>query len=213
MLIQEFLTLLKDPLSFLNEFIATNGELTYALIFFIVFVETGLVIFPFLPGDSLLFSLGLLAANSQALSLEIIIPLLILAALLGDQLNYFMGKFFGGLVEKKEKIFLLKKVHLEKTHDYYEKFGKNTVILARFVPIVRTVAPFVAGTGNMNYPIYLLFGFIGATLWVTSITCLGYFLGDNSWVNQNFEKVVLLIVFVSVLPIIFGLIKSKFFSK
>ncbi len=213
MLVQEFLTLLKDPLSFLNSFIADHGTLTYGLIFLIIFVETGLVVFPLLPGDSLLFSLGLLAANGEDLSISTIVPLLILAAILGDQVNYFIGKYFGAIVLKKEKIFLLKKEHIEKTQDFYTRYGTNTVILARFIPIVRTVAPFVAGTGKMKYSLYLLFGFLGATIWVSSITSLGYFLGDNQWVNQNFEKVVLLIVILSVLPIIIGFLKAKIKPK
>lgn len=213
MFIQEFFTLLRDPLTFLNNFIAENGILTYGLVFLIVFAETGLVVFPLLPGDSLLFSLGLLAANGDDLQISKIIPLLIIAAILGDQVNYFSGKIFGSMVLKREKIFLLKKEHIIQTQAFYEKYGKNTIILARFVPIVRTVAPFVAGTGKMKYGIYLAFGIIGATIWVSSITSLGYFLGNNEWVNKNFEKVVLLIVFISILPIIIGFIKSKLKAK
>lgn len=209
-MLQLLLDLLKDPLSFLSTFIAENGSLTYVLLFAIVFVETGLVVMPLLPGDSLLFSVGLLAAASGQLTVGTVIPLLILAALLGDQVNYFLGRFFSDFIKEKEQILFLKRSHVQKTEEFYAKYGSSTVILARFVPIVRTVAPFVAGAGRMSYPIYLLFGFLGATLWVTSITLAGYFLGDNEWVKLNFEKVVLGIVAVSVLPIFVGIVKNKF---
>jgi len=209
-MIQLLLDLLRDPLTFLSNFIAENGSLTYVLLFAIVFVETGLVVMPLLPGDSLLFSVGLLAAASGQLAIGTVIPLLILAALLGDQVNYFLGRFFSDFINQREQILFLKRSHVQQTEEFYAKYGSSTVILARFVPIVRTVAPFVAGAGRMSYPIYLLFGFLGATLWVTSITLAGYFLGDNEWVKTNFEKVILGIVGVSVLPIVFGIIKSKF---
>lgn len=209
-MLQLLFDLLKDPLTFLSNFIAENGSLTYILLFAIVFVETGLVVMPLLPGDSLLFSVGLLAAASGQMSVGTVIPMLILAALLGDQVNYFLGRFFSDFIKQKEQILFLKRSHVQKTEEFYAKYGSSTVILARFVPIVRTVAPFVAGAGRMSYPVYLLFGFLGAALWVTSITLAGYFLGDNDWVKTNFEKVVLGIVGVSVLPILFGLIKSKF---
>jgi membrane-associated protein len=161
-MIQLLLDLLKDPLSFLSDFIAANGSLTYALLFAIVFVETGLVIMPLLPGDSLLFSVGLLASASGQLSLSTVIPLLIIAALLGDQLNYFIGRNFSSWIKSKEQVLFLKRTHIEKTEEFYATYGSKMVILARFVPIVRTVAPFVAGAGRMSYPIYLLYGFLGA---------------------------------------------------
>lgn len=212
-MIQLLLDLLKDPLSFLSDFIAANGSLTYALLFAIVFVETGLVIMPLLPGDSLLFSVGLLASASGQLSLSTVIPLLIIAALLGDQLNYFIGRNFSSWIKSKEQVLFLKRTHIEKTEEFYATYGSKMVILARFVPIVRTVAPFVAGAGRMSYPIYLLYGFLGACLWVFSITLAGYYLGDNEWVKSNFEKVVLGIVAVSVLPILIGVLKQSFSKK
>lgn len=212
-MIQFLLDLLKDPLTFLSEFVAAHGSLTYALLFAIVFVETGLVVMPLLPGDSLLFSVGLLAAASGQLSLTTVIPLLIIAALLGDQLNYFIGRNFSSWIKNREQVLFLKRAHIEKTEEFYATYGSKMVILARFVPIVRTVAPFVAGAGRMSYSIYLLFGFLGACLWVFSITLAGYFLGDNEWVKLNFEKVVLGIVGVSVLPIILGVLKQTFSKK
>lgn len=212
-MIQFLLDLLKDPLTFLSDFIAANGSLTYALLFAIVFVETGLVIMPLLPGDSLLFSVGLLASASGQLSLSTVIPLLIIAALLGDQLNYFIGRNFSSWIKSKEQVLFLKRTHIEKTEEFYATYGSKMVILARFIPIVRTVAPFVAGAGRMSYPIYLLYGFLGACLWVFSITLAGYYLGDNEWVKSNFEKVVLGIVGVSVLPILIGILKQSFSKK
>lgn len=212
-MIQFLLNLLKDPLTFLSDFIAANGSLTYALLFAIVFVETGLVIMPLLPGDSLLFSVGLLASASGQLSLSTVIPLLIVAALLGDQLNYFIGRNFSSWIKSKEQVLFLKRTHIEKTEEFYATYGSKMVILARFIPIVRTVAPFVAGAGRMSYPIYLLYGFLGACLWVFSITLAGYYLGDNEWVKSNFEKVVLGIVGVSVLPILMGILKQSFSKK
>lgn len=212
-MIQILLDLLKDPLTFLSEFIATNGSLTYALLFAIIFVETGLVVMPLLPGDSLLFSVGLLASASGQLSLSTVIPLMIIAALLGDQLNYYIGRNFSELVKSREKILFLKREHIEKTEAFYAQYGSKMVILARFVPIVRTVAPFVAGAGRMSYPVYLIFGVLGACLWVISITLAGYFLGDNAWIKDNFEKVVLGIVGVSVLPIVIGVLKQQFSKK
>jgi membrane-associated protein len=209
-MLQLLLDLLKDPLQFLTEFISANGSLTYALLFLIVFVETGLVVMPLLPGDSLLFSVGLLASASGQIDVYYVIPLLILAALSGDQVNYFLGKYFSSWIREKEQILFLKRSHVEQTETFYAKYGAKTVILARFIPIVRTVAPFVAGAGRMSYPVYLLYGFLGACLWVTSITMAGFYLGDNAFVKENFEKVVLGIVGVSVLPILVGLIKQRF---
>lgn len=208
-MLQSLLDLLKDPLQFLTEFISANGSLTYALLFLIVFVETGLVVMPLLPGDSLLFSVGLLASALGQLDVYFVIPLLILAALSGDQVNYFLGRYFSSWIREREQILFLKRSHVEQTETFYAKYGAKTVILARFIPIVRTVAPFVAGAGRMSYPVYLLYGFLGACLWVTSITMAGFYLGDNAFIKENFEKVVLGIVGVSVLPILVGLIKQR----
>ncbi len=208
-MLQSLLDLLKDPLQFLTEFISANGSLTYALLFLIVFVETGLVVMPLLPGDSLLFSVGLLASASGQLDVYFVIPLLILAALSGDQVNYFLGRYFSSWIKEREQILFLKRSHVEQTETFYAKYGAKTVILARFIPIVRTVAPFVAGAGRMSYPVYLLYGFLGACLWVTSITMAGFYLGDNAFIKENFEKVVLGIVGISVLPILIGLIKQR----
>ena len=207
------LQLLKDPLNALSQFITDHGTLTYGLLFLIIFVETGLIVMPLLPGDSLLFAVGVLAAATGKIELMVVIPLLIVAALLGDNVNYFVGKFFSKFIKSKEKILFLKRSHIEQTEAFYEKHGGQAVIMARFVPIVRTVAPFVAGAGSMTYTKYITFCIIGAVLWVTGITSIGYFLGNNEWVKHNFEKVVLGIVIVSVLPMIIGVLKAKFGNK
>jgi membrane-associated protein len=205
--------LLSNPLTALSQFVTDHGTITYGLLFLIIFVETGLIIMPLLPGDSLLFAVGVLAAASGKIELTFVIPLLIGAALLGDNVNYFVGKFFSDFIKSKEKILFLKRSHIEQTEAFYEKHGGQTVIMARFIPIVRTVAPFVAGAGSMKYSTYITFCIIGAVLWVTGITLLGYFLGNNDWVKANFEKVVLGIVVVSVLPMIFGIVKAKLGKK
>jgi membrane-associated protein len=175
----------------------------------VVFVETGFVIMPLLPGDSMLFAIGVIAATTGQLSMTIIIPLLIVAALLGDNLNYFVGHKFGELIKEKKKILFLKKEYITQTESFFEKNGGKAVIMARFVPIVRTIAPFVAGAGSMQYYRYIFYCITGAIIWVTSITFLGYFLGQVPWVKANFEKVVLSIIIISVLPIVIKLFKKK----
>ncbi len=168
---------------------------------------------PLLPGDSLLFVVGLLASTTGKIDVTFVIPLLIGAALLGDNVNYFIGSKFSEFIKSRDKILFLKREYITQTEAYYDKYGGRTVILARFIPIVRTIAPFVAGAGSMKYRTYITFCIIGAVLWVTSITLLGYFLGSNEWVKANFEKVVLGIVFVSVLPMIYKFVQYKFFKK
>jgi membrane-associated protein len=202
-----FITHLND---YLNVWIREYGNWLYAILFLIVFVETGLVVMPLLPGDSLLFAAGALAANpANDFSIFVLIPLLITAALLGDNTNYFIGSRIGVRVfDLKWK--LLKREYLDKTHAFYEKHGGKTLIMARFVPIVRTFAPFAAGLGTMGYRKFIGYCISGAVLWVCSISIAGYLLGSNEWVMKNFEKVVLGIIFISILPMIFQALKSKF---
>lgn len=204
-----FKELLSNPLQVLNEWLLIYGTWVYVFLFLIVFAETGLVVMPLLPGDSLLFSVGVLAATTQGIDIAVVIPLLMGAALMGDNVNYFVGHKFSDWIKSRNRILFLKKEHIEKTEAFYEKHGGKTVILARFVPIVRTVAPFVAGAGSMKYPRYIFYCLIGAILWVCGITLLGYALGENEWVKKNFEKVVLGIVFLSVLPMIIEVVKRK----
>lgn len=210
----EFLTQFIDFFLHLDkhlfDIVQEYGTLTYVILFLIVFTETGLVIMPLLPGDSLLFAAGAIAANEgTGLNVFLIIIILIIAALLGDNLNYFMGKKFGGEIKKRERILFLKREYLEKTEAFYEKHGGSTVIMARFIPIVRTVAPFVAGAGSMNYSKYIGYCVLGALLWVPSLTLLGYFFGNMEIVKKNFELVIFGIIGFSILPMIYQFLKSK----
>lgn len=209
------LALLTHTKETLENWVALYDTWIYVILFAIVFIETGLIVMPFLPGDSLLFTAGVLAAssNNEGLSIYILIPLLIIAALCGDNLNYFVGRFFSEQIKKRDRILFFKKEYITRTEAFYAKHGKQSIIIARFVPIVRTIAPFVAGAGSMPYRIYILFCILGAIIWVVSISLLGYFLGNIPIVRDNFEKVVLGIVFVSVLPILYALLKSKFGKK
>ena len=203
------LHLLKDPLMTLQDFLAHYEMLTYVILAAIIFVETGLIVMPLLPGDSLLFAVGLFASSTGKLDIQIIIPLLIGAALLGDNVNHFVGKHFSKFVKSRKQILFFKHEYLSQTEAFYEKHGGKAVIMARFVPIIRTIAPFVAGAGSMKYSKYIIFCIIGATLWVTSITLTGYFLGSNEWVKHNFEKIVLGIVFVSFMPMVWQFARVK----
>jgi membrane-associated protein len=188
------------------------GPTLYAVLFGIVFVETGLVVLPFLPGDSLLFSVGVLCAMDPVRlgatpggfmpSLPVSMLVLFLAAVLGDAANYHIGKFLGPKVFSSERSLLLNKKHLVKTQLFYEKYGNKTIILARFVPIVRTFAPFVAGIGKMQYRRFVLYNIVGAAIWVTLLVPLGYFFADTEIVKKRFELVILAIVFLSVLPMV-----------
>jgi membrane-associated protein len=159
---------------------------------------------PFLPGDSLLFAAGMLCSIGS-LSIWILIPLLIVAAILGDNGNYYVGKYFSdkmlGLKIKNKP--LVKQEWIDEVHRYFEQYGSKTIIIARFMPIVRTVTPFVAGVGKMSYRIFFLYNIIGGILWVGSITVVGYFLGRNAWVEENLEKIIIGIVFVSILPMLY----------
>ena len=198
----------------LQFFIAEYGTLTYAILFLIVFVETGLIVMPLLPGDSLLFAAGALAAMPDSqLSVFVIIPLLIAAALLGDNVNYFIGRFFSEQIKKRERILFFKRKYIEDTEAFYAKHGGKTVIMARFVPIVRTIAPFVAGASNRPYRRYISFCILGAVLWVTGLTLLGFLFGNLPIVKDNFEIVILSIIGISVLPIIIGFLRAKLSSK
>ncbi len=215
-ILEIFKELLTNTKGFLELFVQNHGTWIYGLLFLIVFCETGLVVLPLLPGDSLLFTAGVLAGNvNNNLDVGLIIILLIIAALLGDNTNYFIGKFLAkkGEGAKLFGIFTIKKEYIDKTHSFYEKHGSFAIIVARFVPIVRTFAPFVAGVGSMKYSRYITFCIVGAILWVTVITLAGYFLGNIPWVQHNFEKIVLGIVLVSVLPVLFGVIKNLLGSK
>lgn len=188
----------------------TYGPWTYAILFLVVFCETGLVVTPILPGDSLLFAAGILSHNLK-LNIWLLCGILFLAAVLGDTVNYHAGLYLGPKVLSGKFSRWLNPAHLKRTEDFYAKYGPMTIILARFVPIVRTFAPFVAGVGKMNYAKFLLYNILGGALWVLSMTLAGYFLGEIPLVKENFEIVVLGIVFVSVLPMVFEFIRHRFF--
>lgn len=200
--IRELLEYILHPQHHLLNMMEWMGPWFYALLFAIIFCETGLVVTPFLPGDSLLFAVGALAAGSSPLNMWLLFGLLAAAAVIGDAVNYALGYRLGPKVFKYEQSWLLNKKHLLRAQTFYEKYGSKTIILARFVPIVRTFAPFVAGIGKMRYPRFFLYNCVGAVAWVAICLWSGYFFGALPWVTQHFELVVLAIVFISVLPMV-----------
>jgi membrane-associated protein len=198
----DFLRQLVDQ-QYLNELVRGLGPWFYVLMFAIIFAETGLVVTPFLPGDSLLFTAGAVAALTDSpLSLPGLILLLIVAAVLGDAVNYAIGYRLGPAVFKYERSWLLNKNHLIKAQAFYEKYGSKTIILARFVPIVRTFAPFVAGIGKMTYSRFGLYNVVGGVAWVLICVLAGVAFGQVPWVKKNFEVVIVAIILISVLPMV-----------
>jgi membrane-associated protein len=207
-LIHQFIEFVMHIDKHLAEIVDRYHNATYLILAAIIFCETGLVLMPFLPGDSLLFAAGVLAGLG-ALNIVILIVVLFTAALIGDNLNFAIGNFTGHrLITSKRKI--INKEYLDRTHRFYEKHGGKTVIIARFVPIVRTFAPFVAGIGSMLYRRFILFCIAGNILWIFTFTLAGFALCKNEWVKNHFTFVTLGIIALSVVPIIIGLIKSKF---
>ena len=196
----------------LLEFITNYGVWIYAILFLIIFVETGFVVMPFLPGDSLLFAAGALAASTGAMDPWILIPLLFVAAVLGDTLNYHVGKYIGPRVFEIESRFINKQ-HLMNTQKFFEKHGGKTIIFARFVPFARTFAPFVAGASSMNYKYFLSYNVIGGFLWISSFVILGFLFGNMPIVKDNFTYLIFGIIILSVLPGVIGVIKQKFFKS
>lgn len=199
---------------YLADIFGTYGIWTYAILFLIIFMETGFVVTPFLPGDSLLFAAGTFAspALGGVLNIFILIPLLTLAAILGDTVNYWIGHYIGPKAFSGN-IRFLKKEYLDQTHDFYERHGGKTIILARFIPIIRTFAPFVAGVGAMNYKKFFVYNVTGAILWVGIFTLGGYFFGSLPFVKDNFTIVVLVIIVISVLPAVYEFVKEKLRAK
>jgi membrane-associated protein len=189
------------------------GSWTYVILFLIIFCETGLVVTPFLPGDSLLFAVGALTAPREAappaLRLEIILPLLIAAAIIGDNMNYFIGRRLGPKVFHRENVRFLNRRHLDRTHAFYEKHGGKTVVIARFIPIIRTFSPFVAGVGAMTYPRFLVYDIGGGFLWVGLFVLGGHFFGNIPVVRRNFTLVILAIIAVSLLPPVIELLRHR----
>lgn len=204
----EFIELVLHFDEHLANLISAIGPFSYIILFLIIFAETGLVITPFLPGDSLLFVVGTLS-GSGFLNIWISYITLLVAAILGDTVNYWVGHKIGPKVFNRENSKIFKKEYLEKTREFYEKHGGKTIILARFLPIIRTFAPFVAGVGKMNYPTFLFYNIVGAFVWVTSLTFAGYFFGGLEIIKNNFEYAVVGIVLISLLPMVFEYVKYK----
>jgi membrane-associated protein len=191
----------------LGQLISQYGTWTHLILFLIVFCETGLVVTPFLPGDSLLFAAGTFAALG-ALDLWLVVLLLIIAAIAGDTVNYWIGAYIGPRAFRGD-IRILRKEYLDRTHAFYEKHGGKTIIMARFVPIIRTFAPFVAGVGAMSYPRFITYNVVGAVLWVGLFVLGGYFFGTISVVRENFTLVILAIIAISVLPIVVEALRAR----
>lgn len=215
--LKHFVDVFRHLDTYLAALVLDYGLWIYAILFIVIFCETGLVVTPFLPGDSLLFTAGAIAATTvtaadgtpqPGLSLGLMIPLLIVAAILGDAVNFAIGSRVGPGFLEKERIRFIKKSHLEKTQAFYERHGSKTIVLARFVPIVRTFAPFVAGIGKMRYATFATYNVVGAVAWVCICAFAGYFFGNIPIVKKNFELVVLGIIAVSVLPMAIEILRG-----
>jgi membrane-associated protein len=192
----------------LEAFVQSYGVWVYALLFLIIFVETGLVVMPFLPGDSLLFVVGALC-GAGLMSYPVAVSVLLVAAILGDQCNYSIGRYFGPKVFKWENSRLFNKAAFDRTHNFYERYGGITIILARFMPFLRTFAPFVAGVAAMSRVKFTLFNVVGALLWVLGICTAGYFLGSIPWVKVNLDKIIWAMILVPGLVVLFGAWKAR----
>lgn len=211
-LLKDFIDLFLHLDQHLNELISQYGTWTYAILWLIVFCETGLVVTPFLPGDSLLFVAGTVAA-AGGMNIHLLAVLLIVAAILGDSLNYALGRWLGPRVFRSERSWLFRKDYLDRTNRFFDKHGGKTIIIARFLPIVRTYAPFVAGIGRMEYGRFLFFNVIGAAIWVVSLAYAGYFFGNLPIVKQNLSLVIVLIILLSITPGIVEVVRAKLAAR
>jgi membrane-associated protein len=207
-LLHQLIDLLLHLDKHLNSIISQYGAWTYLILFLIVFCETGLVVTPILPGDSLLFAAGAFAA-SGSLDVKFLILLLSVAAIAGDTINYWIGHYVGPKVFHKENVRFLNKRHLLRAHEFYEKYGGKTIILARFMPIIRTFAPFVAGIGEMTYARFISYNIFGGILWITIFTLGGYFFGNIPVVKKNFTLVILAIIVLSILPAVIEYFRQR----
>ncbi|MBB2486343.1 DedA family protein [Mitsuaria sp. WAJ17] len=193
---------------YLNDFVLAYGTWIYALLFLIIFVETGLVVMPFLPGDSLLFIVGAMCGAGM-LDLETAMAVMVVAAVAGNQTNYTIGRFFGPRVFQWENSRFFNRAAFDKAHDFYERYGGVALVIGRFMPFVRTFAPFVAGVAQMNRRKFTAYDVGGALLWVVGVTCVGYFFGNVPWVKQNLEKIIWAMIVIPGLLVIAGGIRSK----
>jgi len=194
----------------LNERIPDYGNWAYLILFTIVFCETGLVITPFLPGDSLLFAAGALSATSNAaLDVKMVYVLLTCAAIIGDSTNYWVGRLVGPKIFQKENVRFLNRKYLDRTHKFYEKHGRKTIIIARFIPIIRTFAPFVAGIGQMSYARFITYSVAGSIAWMGVFIFGGYFFGNIPFVKKNFSIVIIVIIIISLVPAVIGALKER----
>jgi membrane-associated protein len=191
---------------YLGAMVNQNMALTYGLLFLIIFCETGLVITPFLPGDSLIFALGALVASAGLLGFPLTLLILYVAAILGDTVNYEIGKLLHNKVENNQRIPFVKMEHIDKTRHFFDKYGSMTIVIARFIPIIRTFAPFVAGVGAMRYRKFLAYNAIGGISWVTIFLTIGYFFGNLPFVKDHFSLVVLGIIAISVMPVAYTIL-------
>lgn len=196
----------------LQDVIAHCGLWTYALLFLIIFAETGLVVTPFLPGDSLLFAAGALCAGS-VLNVHLLAAALAVAAVTGNLVNYGIGAFLGPKVFSREDSWLLRKRHLDRAHAFFEKYGGRSIILSRFMPVIRTFVPFVAGVGRMPYPRFFMFNLVGGVAWICLLTYLGYFFGGTELVRKNFSLVIVAIIAISLLPIVIEVLRAWLDSR
>ncbi len=212
-ILKDFLDIMLHLQDHLNEFTRQYGMLVYGLLFLIVFCETGLVVTPFLPGDSLLFAVGAISADpNSGINFWVAGIVLLAAAILGDTVNYWIGnKFSGWAIRKFPRI--IKQSHLDKTSDFFVRYGGKAIIIARFVPIVRTFAPFVAGSGSMDYKKFMFFNITGAVLWVGTLLPAGWYFGGFPIVKENFELVVFAIIGISILPMVIEIIRAKLKNK
>lgn len=211
-LVTQFINIFLHLDQYLSTVIQSYGYWTYIILFIIIFCETGLVVVPFLPGDSLIFTAGAFAAKGD-MNMAVLLVILSIAAIAGDSVNYEIGKVIAPKLFQQEKTRFFKKEYIERTHQFYEKYGAKTIIIARFIPIIRTFAPFVAGIGNMSYRKFLHYNVIGGISWVSICLLGGYLFGNMPVVKHNFSLVILAIIFISLLPTVIEYLRHKYFIK
>ncbi len=208
------IALLHDPRSFIADWIVTLGPIyVYIPLFLIIFIETGLVVMPFLPGDSLLFTAGIFAADGGGLNIWVLLILMYIAAILGNTSNYWIGRGLGRAIVDSGKVKALTPERMDKTQQMFDKYGVLAIVVTRFFPIIRTIAPFCAGLGKMSFPRFMAFNVMGGVLWVSLFVLLGYFFGGIPFVQDNFELVIVGIVVISLIPAVAGAVKVKLANR